>query len=75
MAEDKRRFLLNNQILYYKANAMIYIRNYKRSKMLKKLKIGNVELQNNIILAPMAGLTDLPFRLVCEKYNPGLVVL
>ena len=42
--------------------------------MLKKLKIGNVELENNIILAPMAGLTDLPFRLVCEKYNPGLVV-
>ncbi len=42
--------------------------------MLKKLKIGNVELQNNIILAPMAGLTDLSFRLICEKYNPGLVV-
>ena len=42
--------------------------------MLKKLKIGNVELQNNIILAPMAGVTDLPFRLVCEKYKPGLVV-
>ena len=42
--------------------------------MIKKLKIGNVELQNNIILAPMAGLTDLPFRLVCEKYKPGLVV-
>ena len=42
--------------------------------MLKKLKIGNVELENNIILAPMAGLTDLPFRLVCEKYKPGLVV-
>ena len=43
-------------------------------KMLKKLKIGNVELQNNIILAPMAGITDLPFRIICEKYNPGLVV-
>lgn len=42
--------------------------------MIKKLKIGNVELQNNIILAPMAGLTDLPFRLICEEYNPGLVV-
>ena len=42
--------------------------------MIKKLKIGNVELQNNIILAPMAGLTDLSFRLICEKYNPGLVV-
>lgn len=40
---------------------------------LKKLKIGNVELENNIILAPMAGITDLPFRVICEKYSPGLV--
>lgn len=41
---------------------------------LKKLKIGNLELENNIILAPMAGVTDLPFRIVCKKYgNPGLV--
>ncbi len=39
---------------------------------LKKLKIGNVELRNNIILAPMAGITDLPFRLICEKYGAGL---
>ncbi len=38
------------------------------------LKIGNVELKNNIILAPMAGITDLPFRTICEKYNLGLVV-
>ncbi len=41
---------------------------------IKKLKIGNVELENNLILAPMAGVTDLPFRLICKKYgNPGLV--
>ena len=40
---------------------------------LKKLKIGNVELENNLILAPMAGITDLPFRSVCEQYGPGLV--
>ena len=40
---------------------------------LKKLKIGNVELKNNIILAPMAGVTDLPFRIIAEKFNPGLV--
>ena len=41
---------------------------------LKKLKIGNVELENNIILAPMAGITDGPFRKICKKYgNPGLV--
>ena len=39
-----------------------------------KLKIGNVELENNILLAPMAGITDLPFRLICKKHsNPGLV--
>ena len=35
-----------------------------------KLKIGDVELENNLILAPMAGITDLPFRIICEKYNP-----
>ena len=40
---------------------------------LKKLKIGNVVLENNLILAPMAGVTDLPFRLIVEKFNPGLV--
>jgi len=40
---------------------------------LKKLKIGNVELENNILLAPMAGITDLPFRLICKEFGPGLV--
>ena len=40
---------------------------------LKKLKIGNVELENNLILAPMAGITDLPFRSICKEYGPGLV--
>ena len=39
---------------------------------LKKLKVGNVELRNNILLAPMAGITDLPFRLICEKHGAGL---
>lgn len=40
---------------------------------IKKLKIGNVEIENNLILAPMAGITDLPFRSVCKEYGPGLV--
>ena len=40
---------------------------------LHKLKIGNVILKNNILLAPMAGITDLPFRVICEKFEPGLV--
>ena len=37
------------------------------------MKIGNVELENNVFLAPMAGITDLPFRTICKKYGPGLV--
>ena len=41
---------------------------------LKKLKIKDIELENNLILAPMAGVSDLPFRLITKKYgNPGLV--
>ncbi len=41
---------------------------------LKELIIGNVQLENNLILAPMAGITDLPFRIICKKYGgPGLV--
>ena len=41
---------------------------------LKEINIGNVKCKNNIFLAPMAGITDLPFRLMCEKFEPGLVV-
>ena len=40
---------------------------------LKPLKIGNVTLKNNVLLAPMAGITNLPFRRICEKFEPGLV--
>lgn len=40
---------------------------------LHPLKIGNVKLENNIILAPMAGITNLPFRTICKKFGPGLV--
>lgn len=40
---------------------------------LKKLKIGDVELDNNILLAPMAGITDLPFRKLCKENGAGLV--
>lgn len=37
------------------------------------LKIGDVTLENNVILAPMAGITDLPFRMMCKKFGVGLV--
>ncbi|MDO5538985.1 MAG: tRNA dihydrouridine synthase DusB [Eubacteriales bacterium] len=38
-----------------------------------KWKIGNVELPNRYILAPMAGVTDLPFRLLCSEMGAGLL--
>ena len=41
--------------------------------MINPLKIGNVQLDNNVLLAPMAGITDRPFRIICEKFDPGLV--
>lgn len=40
-----------------------------------KLAIGNVTLDNNVILAPMAGVTDLPFRLLCRQQGAGLVCM
>ena len=43
------------------------------NKYIKSIKIGDIELKNNIFLAPMAGITDLPFRHICLKYNPGLM--
>ncbi len=39
---------------------------------LKPLEIGNVKIENNIILAPMAGITDLPFRIICKEFGIGL---
>ena len=43
--------------------------------MIKPLQIGNVTLENNLILAPMAGVTDLPFRLLCKEQGAGLLCM
>lgn len=43
--------------------------------IVKKLQIGNVTLENNLILAPMAGVTDLPFRLLCKEQGAGLLCM
>lgn len=42
---------------------------------MNKLQIGTVCLDNNLILAPMAGVTDLPFRLLCKEQGAGLVCM
>ena len=38
-----------------------------------KWKIGSVEIGNPFVLAPMAGITDLPFRLLCKEQGAGLL--
>ena len=42
------------------------------SKKLAKLKIGDVLLENSYVLAPMAGVSDLPYRLLCHQQGVGL---
>lgn len=37
--------------------------------LVKEIKIGNIVVPNNVFLAPMAGVTDLPFRYICHKYG------
>ena len=43
--------------------------------MMKQLKIGNVTLPNRYILGPMAGVTDLPFRVLCKEQGAGLLCM
>lgn len=42
---------------------------YGLNKYIKKLKIGDVELENNVLVAPMAGITDKAFREITHKYG------
>lgn len=42
---------------------------------MKQLTIGNVTFDNNLILAPMAGVTDLPYRLLCKEQGAGLLCM
>ena len=42
---------------------------------MRQLKIGNVVLENSYVLGPMAGVTDLPFRLLCKEQGAGLICM
>lgn len=41
--------------------------------LLRPLRIGDVQLPNNLVLSPMAGFSDLPFRVLCRRHGAGLV--
>ncbi|HJC50787.1 MAG TPA: tRNA dihydrouridine synthase DusB [Candidatus Anaerostipes avistercoris] len=45
----------------------------KSNRKLKPLQIGDVVIQNPFALAPMAGVTDLPYRLLCKEQGAGLM--
>lgn len=50
--------------------------NKKRTlQKMPPLKIGNVEMPNPLVLAPMAGVTDLPFRVLCKEQGAGLICM
>ena len=38
------------------------------------MNIGNVSLDNKVFLSPMAGVTDLPFRLICKQKGCGMLL-
>lgn len=44
-----------------------------KGKFVRPIEIGNVRVENNVFLAPMAGITDRPFRMICKEFGPGLV--
>ena len=44
------------------------------SEYIKPLKIGNVQLKNNIIAAPIAGFSDFAYRKICRDFGAGLTV-
>ncbi len=46
-----------------------------KTNSIRPFHIGNVTLANNLILAPMAGVCDLPFRMLCKEQGAGLVCM
>ncbi len=47
----------------------------EKENLLRSMRIGDVILKNNVILAPMAGVTDLPFRFLCARQGAGMVCM
>ncbi|WP_026509122.1 tRNA dihydrouridine synthase DusB [Butyrivibrio sp. LC3010] len=59
----------------YRASNAFNGKGIRYNEYLHPLTIGDVEIKNNIILGPMAGVSDLPFRLLCSEMGAGLVCM
>ncbi len=51
------------------------MRNRRNTDSMKTFSIGNIELKNRYILAPMAGVSDLPFRVLCSEMGAAMVCM
>lgn len=67
MGEGRNRCLLSKYNCAEKGDNVV------EEKFVRPIEIGNVKIENNIFLAPMAGITDRPFRMICKDFGPGLV--
>ena len=65
---------LNNPSSDFDSSFQKVVEGSKLSKIIKPIKIGNVQLPNNLMLAPMAGVTDGSFRQLCARLGVGYTV-
>ena len=43
--------------------------------MVNKMKIGNIDIENRIVMAPMAGITNVAFRKIIKEFGAGLSIM
>lgn len=68
-------FFIASYVLYYIKYLSLYFQeSMLYCVMVKKMRIGNVEIKNRIIMAPMAGITNVAFRKIIKEFGAGLVV-
>lgn len=68
-------FFIASYVLYYIKYLSLYFQeSMLYCVMVKKMKIGNIEIKNRIIMAPMAGITNVAFRKIIKEFGAGLVV-
>lgn len=68
-------FFIASYVIYYIKYLSLYFQeSMLYCVMVKKMKIGNIEIKNRIIMAPMAGITNVAFRKIIKEFGAGLVV-